>query len=455
MADNPKQKKDKRPIVCGTDFSATAKEAVDIAAEIARRLDVSLLLLHVQEFRGLAVADPGLFEQVVSQNRDELHREAERIRKLGTNVEGKVLSGSVFNELVDAAAEANARLMVVGAVGHGIARRLLVGSVAERVAETATIPSLVIRPGSKLASWMRGEHTLKVLVGYDFSGAGDAALRWLNEMQNLGECEISVVHLDWPPEEAHRVGYHGPLPLTENPEPIQNLLERDLSERVAMVLPPEKVTITVNPGWGRTDAYLFELAHQQKSDLLVVGTHRRHGLGRLRFGSVSRGVLHHSTITVAVVPPGDEPKQPATPKLRRVLVATDFSDLGNKAVSYGSAVLQRGGTLKLIHVIEPASVAAKTKNKPRPAKGNPKLASQLHALVPADARERVDIEEEIIENADAAEAIAQEAERFRADAICLGSHGRTGLAKTFLGSVAQGVMAKTTRPVLIVRADKE
>ena len=147
--------------------------------------------------------------------------------------------------------------------------------------------------------------------------------------------------------------------------------------------------------------------------------------------------------------------QPPTPKLQRVLVATDLSDLGNKAVSYGSAVLQRGGTLKLIHVIEPAGVSAKTKNKPRPAKGNPKLSSQLHALVPADARERFDIEEEIIENADAAEAIAQEAERFRADAICLGSHGRTGLAKTFLGSVAQGVMSQTKRPVLIVRGDEE
>lgn len=455
MTENSKQKKDKRPIVCGTDFSATATEAVDIAAEMARRLGVSLLLLHVQEFRGLAVADPGLFEQVVSNNREELHREAERLRKLGTNVEGKVFSGSVFNELVDAATEANARLIVVGAVGHGIAQRLLIGSVAERVAETAAIPTLVIRPGSKLAPWIRGEHALKVLVGYDFSTAGDAALRWLNEMQDVGECEISVVHLDWPPEEAHRVGYHGPLPLTENPEQIQNLLERDLSERVAMGLPPEKVTITVQPGWGRTDAYLFELAHRQKADLLVVGTHRRRGLGRLRFGSVSRAVLHHSTITVAVVPPGEEHRQPPTPKLQRVLVATDFSDLGNKAVSYGSAILQRGGTLKLIHVIEPAAISTKTKNKPRPAKGNPKLASQLHALVSADARERVDIEEEIIENADAAEAIAQEAEQFRADAICLGSHGRTGLAKTFLGSVAQGVMTKTTRPVLIVRADRE
>src|SRR5688572_1194749 len=451
MNENSKTKKDGRPIACGTDFSDVAIEAVDLAAEMARQLDVKLLLLHVQEFRGLAVTDPALFEQVVLSRRQELHRHAERLRKSGTKVDARVLSGSIFNELVDTALAADARVLVVGAVGHGIARRLLLGSVAERVAKTSAVPTLVVRPGSRLGSWLRGEHALKILAGYDFSAAGDAALEWLSQMQGLGPCEINVVHIDWPPAEAHRVGYHGPLPLTKNPEQIQNLMERDLLERVAMVLPPEQVSITVEPGWGHIEGYLFERAHREKCDLLVVGTHRRHGLGRLRFGSVSRAVLHHSTITVAVVPPADEHKQPATPKLRRVLVATDFSDLGNKAVAYGCAVTQRGGMLKLIHVVEPADRPASAGHHARPAKENPKFASQLRALVPADVAKHVDIQEEIVENANAAEAIAQGGERFGADAICLGSHGRTGLAKTFLGSVAQGVMSQTKRPVLVVR----
>ena len=451
MGEKLDQKKDERPIVCGTDFSASAVEAVDIAAEMARRLNVKLLLLHVEEFRGLAVADPGLFEQVVSRNRQELEREAERLRKSGTKVDQKLLSGSVFNELVDAAAESNARLMVVGAVGHGVARRLLVGSVAERVAETSAVPTLVVRPGSRLGSWLRGEHALKVLVGYDFSAAGDAALRWLNEMQSLGACETSIVHIDLPQEEAQRLGYHGPLPLTENPEEIQNFLERDLSERVAMLLPPEKVTIMVEPGWGRTEGYLFEMAHRQQADLVVVGTHRRHGLDRLRFGSVSRTVLHHATVTVAVVPPAEDQKRTAIPKLDRVLVATDFSDLGNKAVPYGCAVLRRGGTLKLVHVID-APGATVGQNKPRPAKENPKLQGQLRSLLPTDIEERFDVESEIIASDKAAEAIAQAAERFDADAICLGSHGRSGLTETLLGSVAQAVVQRSKRPVLIVRS---
>jgi nucleotide-binding universal stress UspA family protein len=455
MPENSEQKKDKRPIVCGTDFSAAAVEAVDLAAAMAKRLGTKFVLVHVDEFHGMAEVDPTLFEAALSQKRGDLDREATRLRKSGIVVEEKLLSGSPFDELVTAAIEANGRLLVVGAVGHGLPRRLLVGSVAERAAETSPIPTLVVRPGSRLGSWIRGEHPLRVLVGYDFSAAGDAALRWLNEMQGVGSCETSVVHIDWPPEEAHRVGYHGPLPLTENPEEIQNFLERDLAERVEMVLPRDKVTITVEPGWGHPEGYLFELASRQHVDLVVVGTHRRHGLGRLRFGSVSRTVLHHASVPVAVVPPAEDQERAIIPKLDRVLVATDFSDLGNKAALYGCAILRRGGTLKLIHVIAVSGAPAADKNEPRPGKGNPKLLSQLRSLVPPEASESFDIQEEIIENAEAAQAIAQEAERFRADAICLGSHGRTGLAKAFLGSVAQGVMAQSKRPVLIVRADEE
>ena len=60
MAENSEQKKDKRPIVCGTDFSATAVEAVDLAAAMAKRLGTKFVLVHVEEFRGMAEVDPTL-----------------------------------------------------------------------------------------------------------------------------------------------------------------------------------------------------------------------------------------------------------------------------------------------------------------------------------------------------------------------------------------------------------
>ena len=55
------------------------------------------------------------------------------------------------------------------------------------------------------------------------------------------------------------------------------------------------------------------------------------------------------------------------------------------------------------------------------------------------------------EHTQPAMAICQAAERFGADLICMGSRGRSGLTKVLLGSVAQGVMAQSKRPVLVLR----
>jgi nucleotide-binding universal stress UspA family protein len=159
------QKKNGHPIVAGTDFSATAMEAVDIAAAISRRLKTKLVLVHVDQLHRALTSNPVLLESATLQRRAELDDEAQRVRAFGTDVEEKFLSGSAFDELVTAATKVKGRLIVLGAVGHGLARRMFLGSVAERTAEASPIPTLVVRPGGRLASWIRGKHSLKVLVG--------------------------------------------------------------------------------------------------------------------------------------------------------------------------------------------------------------------------------------------------------------------------------------------------
>jgi nucleotide-binding universal stress UspA family protein len=298
------KKNDKPPIVCGTDFSATATEATNIAAAMARRLASRLVLVHADEFyRSSLVPDPTVIEAAISQRRVELNSEAERLRDLGTQVEEKSLFGTAFDELVATAAKAKARFIVVGAIGHGLARRLLVGSIAERTAETSPVPTLVVRPKSRLAAWIDGKRVLKVLVGYDFSAASDAALGWINELRKIGKLETTVLYTNWPPDEARRLGYEGPLPFAVNPKEIQKNLEGDLKKRIAKFLPKQKVTAIVEPGWGTPEGYLFQMASRRNVDLIVVGTHQRRGLGRVLLGSVSRAVLHHAKVSVAVVPP--------------------------------------------------------------------------------------------------------------------------------------------------------
>ena len=58
----------------------------------------------------------------------------------------------------------------------------------------------------------------------------------------------------------------------------------------------------LEPNLGRVDSALIQFARERAHDLLVVGSHQRQGFQRLWQTSVSRGVLHHAPMGVAVVP---------------------------------------------------------------------------------------------------------------------------------------------------------
>jgi nucleotide-binding universal stress UspA family protein len=82
------------------------------------------------------------------------------------------------------------------------------------------------------------------------------------------------------------------------------------------------------------------------------------------------------------------------------------------------------------------------------------LLQALEQLVPSEVRRpgRVVTEVRVVETqAPVAEAICQEAKVLGVDIIVIASHGHSGVARLFLGSVAEHVLRLADRPVLIVR----
>jgi nucleotide-binding universal stress UspA family protein len=116
--------------------------------------------------------------------------------------------------------------------------------------------------------------------------------------------------------------------------------------------------------------------------------------------------------------------------------------------------------VKLIHVLQPFNqyVRGSSDDQARhlaERQHNQHVADsieKLRGLIPPEAEALGIISEvEVLESAETANAICQEAARFDADLVCLGTHGRSGLAETVLGSVAQRIMAQSRRPLLVVR----
>jgi len=476
-----------KPILCGSDFSENAAQAANAAAALAVRAGQPLLLVHVADEFGGHAETPKKLTAFLRPIGRKLRVEAARLRKVGAEVEPVLLHGSVAEKAI---AELTARrepsLVVVSAVSKTPFDRWMLGSVSERLAESVAAPTLVVRDAAPFEAWGRGERALKVFVAADFAGVSAAPLRWVAALRRIGPCEVTVAHVNHPQEECERLGV-GAKTLTENPPDVQRVLERDLREKVRARLGEEQVRILVEPVLERPDARLIELAKEANADVIVVGTHQRHGLSRLGLHSVSRGILRHAPMSVVCVPPAAvEEKVARIPHLQRVLVATDFSELGDRAVPHAYSLLREGGTVFLIHVTHPMSSpnaltldigsemdAARAEHTVRLGEAS----ARLQALIPSAAEKRgvasevavveyresksiphlgmfygIVGEAHVIESTDPALAICQAAERFGAEVICLGSHGRTGLAATFMGSIAQAVMARSPRPVLVVRA---
>ncbi len=472
MKTKPSPKATPRPggrparIICGTDFSEHAQQAVRVAAALGRKLGTPVGLVNAVEPPSLSHRQSEIVQWLKSDRRKALREEAVQLRESGVSVHEKLLTGRADEALVDLARESAAELLVVASLGRRGAARWFLGSVSERTAERADVPTLVVRDAAPFEDWAGGIRPLKVFVGFNFTATSDAALHWAKELHAIAPCELVVGYVDWPAEERSRLGGTGSLPLGGNPPEVQAILERDLKARVAEMLGAVPFRFRIEGNWGRADRRLADLAEEEGADLLVVGSHQYRGFERWWNLSVSRGVLHNASMNVAVVPLKTRaaPNAGLPAPVRRVLVTTDFSDRANHAIRQAYGLVRGGGTVHLLHIVHPLELPAgeyRQGRSSRAAEANQArhvdaCMARLQTLIPAEAAALgIHSEVEVARSSDVAGGICQAAERFGADLICLGRHGESGLTNKLLGSVAQKVMAHSRRPLLVVQPPAE
>lgn len=270
------------PILCGTDFSENALQAADAAAALATRLGTKLILAHSLDERGEIPAH--LRPQLHDILGAKLTAETTRVRGLGVEVEARLIQGVPDDGLLALAASCGARFIVLAASGTGALGRWMLGSVAENTAESAPIPTLVIRSARPLLEWARGTRPLRILAGVDFTANSEAALRWIASIREIGPCEITLGFID------------------DHPDAHSEPQEGALREMAREILGNEPQSVFVRAGSARIDAHLLKLAAESRADLIVVGTHQWRGVQRLRHASVSRRLLRDATVSVVCVP---------------------------------------------------------------------------------------------------------------------------------------------------------
>lgn len=283
-------------VVVGVDGSALSDAALLWAAAEADRLGAPLHLVHafvyVHAMGGYAVLDRA--------NPDEIGGEvcAAAVARAQAEhpdlaVTSEVRVGPAAPQLLKASREA--RMVVVGARGHGRVGGMLVGSVSQQIALHATCPVVVVR-GPRAEG--------PVVVGMDGSAEADEALHFALSHAHGTGAPLRVVraeYLESPPGVPPGEWYGG---LVERVKELTGAV-RSTVEQAARAYPGLDVDVRVvhqHPVSALVEA-------SQDARLLVVASRGLGGFAGLLLGSVSQGVLTRSPVSVAVVPRDAGPRQ--------------------------------------------------------------------------------------------------------------------------------------------------
>jgi nucleotide-binding universal stress UspA family protein len=286
----------------------------------------------------------------------------------------------------------------------------------------------------------------KILCPIDFSAGSQQAMRVAARLATDADAELVLVHSSYVPPLAFAGDYMIPPPFLQD---VTDDATRGLDDAVKEVkaLGAKRVSAKLLAGlpWttivGELDDPTF--------DLVVVGTHGRTGLARILLGSVAEKVVRHAPCSVMAVRPDGEPKA-----FTSILCPIDFNVCSREAMELAAALAAPGGKgITLLHVIdvpvaysgEPAVVDFVRDLDKHAAALLDKWASELRprAAVPITTRARI--------GSPGAQTLAVLDDDPTIDLVVVGSHGRTGISRVLLGSVAEKIVRHAKCPVLVAR----
>lgn len=426
-------------ILCGTDLGPASLGALDVALVIAKkRGSKEVVVVYVADPDGAGAH--AAREEALGAARDKLDALlADHADAGGPTLRGEIVVGPPDETLITLAETEHAELIVLRASSTDNSF-LRLGTTTSKVVARATVPVLVVRDPAPWLAFGRGERPLRTLIGVDDSAACELGIQWTQSLRAAGPVDVVLGAVYYPDDAAARYGLvQGAM--VDRDLDVEKLLERDLLRRFNSVHGTADAGVTPRTirGLGRIGDHMIELAKQESIDLIVVGTNQKTGLGRL--GSVSSVIVNDAPQSVVCVPPQAHVGTHSVPVLRSALVATDLSEFANRAVPYAFAVVPTG-TVHIIHV-------AKKDDELDEASIRLSLASLSPTMATAGAARSVVTH--IVRGDDAAECIAQTAARLGVDVICIASHGRSGITRALVGSVADRLLRETRLPVLVLR----
>lgn len=328
-------------IMVPLDGSERARQAIPVAARIARASGGSLILFSVlapstnltwQMETGLMLAESQQVKQ--RELEEELKRLAASEELRGIETITEVVEDLPAQAILERARARAVDLIVLCSHGRSGITRWALGSVAQKISRYSTIPVLILRSGQALTLPVPGSRRVRVLVGLDGSPLAESVL--------LPAARLSAALSAPLPGELHLVRV---LPFSADFEygqedtyaKVKRRAKQDAqiylqkaSEKLAQQIDIEThLSIATSLDIAETLLSIAETGEGEgllritnSCDMLALSTHGRSGLARWMLGSITERVLDTTHLPLLVVRPQDA-GTPATRQKRTIQVAQD------------------------------------------------------------------------------------------------------------------------------------
>jgi nucleotide-binding universal stress UspA family protein len=293
-----------------------------------------------------------------------------------------------------------------------------------------------------------------ILVGCDLSPGADQATDRAVAIAEHHRAKLVLVHAqeeDTPPTEIDREALQqlGEVSAAVRAHDAVGLADR-ISQIEARGVPVDLISRIGPPG-----EVIAQAAVERGADVIVIGSHGHTGIARMLLGSVAAATIRHAACDVLVC------RGPAAQSLfRRPLVATDFSAVSAKVLAHAALFSEAGATFDVVHAwqLPTGSLGATLLGQARFP------WSTVRDAVLASARSLADrlvaehrefghpLRVELVQGPPAS-VVTHAAERAGSDLIAVGAHGRRGVRRLLLGSVAESTIRHSPCSVLVVHGD--
>lgn len=281
----------------------------------------------------------------------------------------------------------------------------------------------------------------RIVVAVDFSPESRRAVDHAMAVARHVGAALTLVHVETVPP-AIGVGPQAELPF------LRGVLEDDRRQLAELRerLSGQGVEVSHVVATGYPDTAIADAARELHGELVVVGTRGRTGIKRILLGSVAERTIRHADCSVLVTR-GDA----VAGGYRRVVVGTDYSELAWRAVARAFALVAPGGDVHVIHAWSASysdfALDGGVLAGLRDAAETAAVAERARLVAmarPPGVTVRLDV-------VDGAPFQALDQMSSDADLLVVGSHGRRGVRRLLVGSVAETTTRHARCSVLVAR----